>query len=281
GPLCLRGSCKRDPTMKNHRALSVRPCALALSLSVIQMLLAPAGWASDEAVGRLHALFDAAWERELQENPLTASYHGDKRYNALWPDVSQQAREQSHRADRELLEALARIPRGQLPPAEQLNYDLFERQYRERVAAWPYKPFLYGISQRGGVQTLNETTEILGFETVRDYEDWLNRLRTLGGYVDQHIALLKMAIAEKRTQPRVIMERVLPQLQMQRVQDPERSPFYAAFTKFPDSIAEADRKRLQAEARQAIASVVIPAYQRFEQFFRNEYLPACRTSVGI
>jgi prolyl oligopeptidase len=38
---------------------------------------------------------------------------------------------------------------------------------------------------------------------------------------------------------------------------------------------------LQVEGKEAIATVVLPAYRRFEQFFRERYLPASRTTVGL
>ncbi len=241
----------------------------------------PAPQGQSPAVNTLHALFTRAWERDLRENPLAATAAGDKRYNGLWPDLSAQALQESHRANQQVLAQLARIPRQALPPAEQLNYDLFEREYRTRIEAWPFRPHYYSTSQRGGVQTLNETTELLNFATVRDYEDWLSRLRGLGAHVDQHIALLRAAIREKRTQPRVIMERLLDQIDMQIVEEPQRSPFYTPFTSFPDSIAPAGQQRLKIQAAAAIAEVVVPAYRRFQRFFRDEYLPACRETVGI
>ena len=75
----------------------------------------------------LHALFDSAWQRDLEEDPLAATQYGDRRYNNLLPDLSAAAIERSHQLDQKVLENLAKIPRAPLPVAEQLNYDLFER----------------------------------------------------------------------------------------------------------------------------------------------------------
>jgi len=79
----------------------------------------------------------------------------------------------------------------------------------------------------------------------------------------------------------VIMERVAPQLAALTAKDVEANPFYAPFTRIPDSISAAERSRLQAEGRAAVANVVIPAYTRFEKFFRERYLPATRKTDGI
>ncbi|HEU4532019.1 MAG TPA: DUF885 domain-containing protein [Steroidobacteraceae bacterium] len=232
-------------------------------------------------VAKLHALFDSAWQRDLQENPVTASDYGDLRYNDQWGDNSIAAREKSDARDRQVLADLAAIPRASLPPAEQLNYDLFEREYRARTAAFAFKPYQYAITQRDGVQSLNEVTEFIPLQSAKHYEDWIARLNGIGTVIDQTIDLLRAGIREKRTQPRVIMDRIPGQFALHLVAKPEDSPFWAPFRQFPDSVTPADQQRLAAAGRQAIEKNVLPAYRRFNEFFTKEYLPASRQSVGI
>lgn len=229
----------------------------------------------------LHALFDSTWERELRNDPVSATYLGDTRYNDRWTDESVAAIEARHRDDVDTLAALQRIPRAALPPDDQLNYDLFAREYRQRIAVWPFKPWLYAINHQGGIQTLSEIAEIQPLQTAKDYGDYLARLRGVGTLVDQNIELLRLAVAEKRTQPRVIMERVPPQIAAQIVDNPENSPFFAPFKHMPQGIAAAQREQLTAAARGAIADVVVPAYRRLQKEFLDHYLPATRSSVGI
>ena len=47
----------------------------------------------------LHALFDREWEWELSQDPLWASYLGDRRWNDRWPDISQKALDARQRID--------------------------------------------------------------------------------------------------------------------------------------------------------------------------------------
>ncbi|MBU6377289.1 MAG: DUF885 family protein [Gammaproteobacteria bacterium] len=237
--------------------------------------------ATATADARLRALFDASWQQELAADPLLANYLGDNRYNDRWTDMSAGALERRHRHDLDTLAALQQIPRAALSPAAQLDRDLFEREYRQRIATWPFKPYLYAISHQGGIQTLHEVTELLQFRTARDYENWIKRLESLGVLVDQHIALLRQAVSERRMQPRVIMQRIPAQLARQTVARAEDSPFHAPFERFPDGIDAATRERLTAAGRKAIESIVLPAYARLSKVFNEEYLPATRDSVGI
>jgi uncharacterized protein (DUF885 family) len=257
--------------------------ALALAVNSPPALAAPdtAASAPTPAVDALHALFESAWERDLRDNPLLATYQGDARYNDRWPDVSMAALEARHRADAGTLAALRRIDRAALPPAEQLNHELFEREYAQRVAVWRFKPWFYWIDHQGGIQTLHEVAEQLPFVSVRDYEDWIARLRGVGTYVDQHIELLRQAAREGRTQPRVIMERIPPQFAAQVVGRPHDSPFFAPFARMPETIPAIERERLRAAALATIAESVVPAYRRLQRIFASDYLPRTRLSVGI
>ena len=258
-----------------------RPLAVLASI----LLLIAAGSAraapAPSAATALQHLFDDAWEQDLVDNPLSATFYGDVRFNDRWPDVTRAGLDRSHGHDVAALRRLQRIPRAALSPADQLNYDLFKREYGERLAEWPFHAEAYEISASNGVQTLSEVAEVTPFETVGDYEAWLKRLAALPQFIEQTTALLREAAHEKRTQPRVLMERVLPQLAQQAVDKPEDSPFYQPFARFPDKIPAAEGERLAAAGRAVIASSVLPAYRRFDKFFREEYLPACRDSVGI
>lgn len=258
-----------------HSAL---PLLAALAIAALFSAFAAA---SPRAETQLRALFDATWQKELAADPLMANYLGDNRYNDQWTDISAEAIERRHQHDRSTLEALRAIPRTALSPAAQLDYDLFEREYTQRLASSPFKPYLYSINHQGGIQTLHEVTELLQFRTTKDYEDWLVRLERVGTVIDQHIALLEQAAREGRTQPRVIMQRIPLQLAMQNVAKPEQSPFFEPFTRFPEEFDAATRARLSAAGRSAIERVVLPAYARFTKTFNEIYLPSTRASVGI
>ena len=251
---------------------------------------APANLAatSPEAVkARLDRIYDDAWQRWLREDPTLATSIGDSRYNDRWPDLSPAAIKKTHDADQAALAALGAIDSAALAAPDRLNYRIVKFEFERRLALAPFKPSLWWISQLGSVQTptslqaASEIAEISPFATVRDYENWIARLRGFGAYLDQGTELLKAAVREKRTQPRVIMLRIKPQIAAQRVAAPEASPFFAPFTHMPSSISAAERERLIDAGKTAITGVVLPAFARFDRFFNDTYLPACRDSVGI
>lgn len=237
--------------------------------------------ASSDAAAQLHALFKAEWEYTLRESPTFASSLGDRRYNDRWADLSLAAIERRHKHGREVLEKLAGISTDALSEADKLNYTLFRKSYERRIEGHAYRWHLLPLNQRGGIQTANELGDSLRFATVKDYEDWVARLVAFPAYMEQTTALMREGMKTGRVHPRVIMERVPDQIAAQIVDDPNRSLFFKPFQRFPDGISAAERERLAAAAKKAIAEQVVPAFRSFQSFFTKEYLPACTAKIGI
>ncbi|PKM03096.1 MAG: DUF885 domain-containing protein, partial [Gammaproteobacteria bacterium HGW-Gammaproteobacteria-7] len=229
----------------------------------------------------LHALFEADWQRPLEVNPLMASFMGDPRYNDRLPDLSPPARAAEQAAVRASLAALGAIDRSALGEADQLNYDIYHRLLERDIEGFAFPAERMPISQRGGAHLLAvNVLQSLRFTTEKDYRDWLARLRGYGDYLDQTMALMREGMASGWMPAKAIMDRLPAQIAAQRVDDPTQSRFYAPFVDLPDSLPPATRAALQAEAKQAIAGIVLPALARFEVFFNDDYLPASRASVA-
>jgi len=254
----------------------------------IAALLAPLGFmifgtafAAKSANGPLLKLFDTTWQEDLADDPLEATQLGDARYNDKLPDMSIDAITKRNQKNFTRLQALTKMDRTKLEKADQLNYDLFYREIKSRIDVFQFKPWSYAVSTYDGPQLLSQVAEVAPFKTARDYDNWIARINASGVYIDQWIALLTQSAQEHRTQPRVVVQKVLEQIKGQLVSDPEASPFYAPFKNIPASIAAADKDRLTAAGKAAVQNVAIPAFQRFDKFFREVYLPASRDTVGV
>src|SRR5438270_11604600 len=219
------------------------------------------------AAKSLHALFNSAWDQEMQERPEDASELGDRRWNDRWMDRSPEAYARRDQNNHEILAKLAKIDRTQLSKTDQLNYDLFQKRYADRTEQYKIRWFLMSFNKREGPQTSDDLGSSLRFETLKDYEDWLARLRAVPTALDQFTALLREGIKERMVHPRVIMERIPAQIDKQIVGNPTQSGFYKPFKSFPPGFSPADQQRLQQAARQAVEQQVVPSFTKFKQFF--------------
>ena len=165
-------------TVAKPRAL-VRVLAAFLSLCFLYVTAHAQDIGSNPASQALHELFAGEWDYLMEQHPTWASTLGDRRWNDRWSDVSFEAISRRHDHNIEVLAKLGRIERAALSPADQLNYDLFQRDYREEVDGFQFHGYLLPMNQLSGVQTVNELTNSLRFVTVKDYEDWLARLMSL------------------------------------------------------------------------------------------------------
>lgn len=266
--------------------MRLRLCALACVVA----LLSPAGAAPAKPRSRVAAILDAEWQYQLEHSPTFASVLGDARWNDRWDDRSLAAIEADHRHDVALLARLDALPTKGLSEEERLNLDLYRRDVRWWIEAyelgWHLLPVNHmgglpeGIKQPPGVQTAAQLAGALRFQTVKDYDDWLARLRTFGVYVDQHIALMREGVKRKLVHPRVILQRIPAQLDKLLVDAPEKSGFYAPFATLPASVPAAEASRLRAAGAEAVRTQVLPALRRFRAFVVDEYLPAAPEAVG-
>ncbi len=258
-----------------------------LSFTMLLMLLAATVFAQNtnsaknSATIRLYALFDTEWELNLRENPTFASFLGDKRFNTRWTDVSLAAIEKRHQHRIETLAKLKQISRSELSLSDQLNYDLFQKDYEEAIEGNKFKQYLLPVNQGGGIQTADELAALMSFQTIKDYEDWIARLDAFPVYMEQTLSLMREGKKQNVMWAKAVMERIPAQIDKQIVADAEKSSFYAPFKQFPKDISEADQTRLKNLAKESISAKIIPSYKKLKSYFESEYLPASYPKAGI
>jgi uncharacterized protein (DUF885 family) len=240
----------------------------------------PENTATKAPTKSLYELFASEWDYRMEHSPAWASTLGDRRWNDRWPDVSLEAIARDHQHSLDVVRKLKGIDRSALAPQDQRNYDLFQKDYEYDIEEYSYRWYLVPLNQRGGIQTANELADALRFETVKDYEDWVARLRAFPALMDQTIALMREGIRARMLLPKVIMQRIPAQIDKQVVAEPAESLFYKPFRRFPSSVSTDEQRRLADAARATIKADIVPAFQRFRQFFVDEYLPASFDQVG-
>ncbi len=268
-----------------------RAVLLLVMGSIAMLPLTAEAGKRDAPATALHTLIQREWQYQLEHSPTYASVAGDRRWNDRWDDLSLKALEADHQHNLQVVAQLKKLDRKQLSAADQLNYDLFLRDYELWIEEHRFKGYLLpanhlggipeGIKQPPGIQTAYQLADTLRFDTVQDYEEWVARLKGFGTYVDQVMALMREGLRQGRVHPQVILRRMPPQVEKQLVDDPAKSGFYSPFGRFPASIPAAEQQRLAAAGRAAISQGVLPALKRYHQFLTEEYVPRGTEQVGI
>ncbi|GAB2702746.1 hypothetical protein GCM10011495_00330 [Hymenobacter frigidus] len=234
----------------------------------------------------LTGLFNDYWEGRARLFPLVATSQGDNRYNDRLPnDQTRAFRQQQIRFYRRYLNDLLNIDRARLRADDKLSYDIFQYEMRSRIEGLRLNTWMMPFAQFYSLPTtlsqLGAGTGAQPFRTVRDYDNWLARVGRFPVWADSAIGNFRQGARTGVVLPRVLVLKMVPQLQAQVTADATKSLFYGPITRLPANFSEADRARLTAAYQQAIASQLVPTYRKLAEFLQTEYLPRARPTAGL
>lgn len=254
-----------------------------------QAASAPAAPAVPDAAAiakQLDALYAEYWEESLKLNPIQATFVGDARYNDQLPNfLTAEFRQQTHDFTQGWLDRVTAIDASSLQGQARLSYDIFVREQKltleaERFPNW-MQPIQQFYSFANFAAQLGSGQSAQPFKTVQDYDNWLKRGAALPALFDQAIVNMREGMAKGVVQPKVLMQKVLPQLEALIKDKPEDTLFWGPITALPADFPEADKTRLTEAYRTLIGDQIMPAYVRLRTFIADTYLPACRDSVAL
>jgi uncharacterized protein (DUF885 family) len=257
-------------------------CLLAVAM-LIPATAAAANPPADLEARRkaLNDLLHERWEYTMRTSPIYASILGDKRYNDKLDDFSQRAIDDDLEQTRGFLDRFEAIDTAGFPEQEALNKQLMVRDLKMGLEGARFKPWEMPVNQQNGIHIdAPQLVGILSFESVKDYEDYITRLKLLPRLFDQTIEQMRKGMSAGRMPPKILLEEVVTQANGIATTSPDQSPFTHPFDKFPDAVSEADRKRLREGGLAAVRDSVIPAYVKFAAFVRDEYAPKGRAEPG-
>jgi uncharacterized protein (DUF885 family) len=230
----------------------------------------------------LNALFEDYWQDQLKHDPELASTLGDNRYNDQIGDYSVKAVNDALAREENFLTQLAAIDPAGFSDDEKTSRELLLRTFAEDQEAAIFKEWEMPIDQMGGIHTTYpRLVAQLSFTTVKDYDDWIARLRAIHKAFDQVTENMSIGIEDHRVPPKYLLVKALDQVKQLATQKPEDSPLALPLKSFPATIKPAEQERIKTEMLDAIAKQVQPAYLRFARFLEASYIPAGREQPGI
>ncbi len=234
----------------------------------------------------LAALFGKYYEERLQLFPLEATANGDNRYNdLLYADFTDSYRKKQKEFYSKYLTYVTRFDRNELNENDKISYDIFTREMEVSLQGLKfhnnYTPFNQFDGLTLGMGQMGSGDGNQPFKTVKDYEDWLKRMQAFSPWADSAIVYFKKGMDAKYVLPKVLVEKMIVQMDAMVVSDASKSLFFGPINKLPEGFAKADKKRLTDNYSIAINQQVIPSYKKLGDFLRKEYLPKARLTAGI
>ncbi len=229
----------------------------------------------------LKKLLAEEWEYELKEAPEMATIYGDYRYNDKLSDASLEHIRQGAEDSRRFLARFEAIDTTGFPEQEQLDKALMVRNLKEGLESFALKNYEMPVNQMSGLHLeAAQFVQLVPFNTTKQYDDYLARLRQIPRVFDQMIALCEAGRKDGLMPPRFLLEKVPGQARSIGTPAGEANVFASPVKKFPAEVSAADQKRLHDAIVAAVDTQVRPAYAKFADYIEKTYAPAGRTQEG-
>ncbi len=247
----------------------------------------------------IDSLFADYYTFKKHINPLEATKAGFNEYNAQVANyVSAPYQQDLIEKYTMFLNELAKYDSTMVTPSQQLSMGVMEWDCKIKMEGLKNKivviasPMfdmptfeLFPLLQ---IQSLNlYMSQLAGgkslqpFRTVQDYENWLKRIDAYLPFLDTCIVKMKTGISKGVVLPKVIIKRMIPQVEVFVKTAIPQHLFYAPITMMPADFSAEDKSRLTNAYTEMINNKLIPKYKELEDFLVNTYLPAGRETVGL
>tara|TARA_B100000676_G_scaffold272871_1_gene291144 strand:+ start:2543 stop:4336 length:1794 start_codon:yes stop_codon:yes gene_type:complete len=222
------------------------------------------------------------WQNTLNDNPLFASYTGDKRQNNKISSNNIDKFNKNKKSDEQSLKLLRSIDESKLTEENKLNYKLKEFDLLNSIGTREFPTYYLRLNQRGGIQSFYETGNRLVYTSKQDYFDWLERLRQFESNIYNAVEINKEGLSKGHTQPKLVTRGVIAQLKSIIESNIDSNPYMKVFLEADDSFfTETEKANLINEAKNLVQNKINPAYEKLFNFLQDDYLPNSRDSIGI
>ncbi|XQW85270.1 DUF885 domain-containing protein [Thalassotalea piscium] len=204
------------------------------------------------------------------------------RMNGKLPDMSEQGRHRRANYNKTLLTRLSKINVSELTEAEQVTYRLFKYEREAEDKSYQQIDHYFPLTYYSGFHSYFAGAPAnMSFLNKSDYDNYLISLADFPRYNQDHITDMSIAIQKGYTQYCESFKNYHKSISKHLVAQVEKSTFWGPLTTMPSNFSEKDKTYYRHAAKQLIMEKVIPAYQKFYDFFTQEYMPNCRKTAGI
>ncbi len=244
-----------------------------------------------DIVAQLNDIYAAYNQATLELNPVLATFRGIPDYNDRWANtIGNEYRERNRQLQQSFLEQVQAVgaaahAENLLPEQDRLSYEIFMLDRGNALRGMDFPGYLMPINQfrnpTNFYAQLGSGQNAQPFNNEQDYRNFIARTNGFAAFIEQAIVNMRSGMQQNLVQPRILMERVLPQLEAHMVENIEDSLFYQPLNNLPDSIPEEARQSLMTDYSNMISQVLIPSITRLHHFIENEYLDAARDTAGM
>ena len=178
-----------------------------------------------------------------------------------------------------LIEKITSIDRAQLNAANQLDYDLLNRDLRNDFDSFRFKRWMMPVGQRGGPQQdLPQFAESVPFRQAEDWENYVKRMTRLGAAVRDTQSMMEQGLEEGIVPPAAVLEGVVGQFES--VLRGNLNEIDTPLAHMPNSIPAEQQQSLREQARTAKLDALL-ALGEMLTWLKETYIPKGLKSISV
>ncbi|MBL7870810.1 MAG: DUF885 domain-containing protein [Cyclobacteriaceae bacterium] len=248
---------------------------------------------------QVDSLFRAYYNFKLRINPIEATKAGENEYNNQVANyVSDPYQKDLIDNYTRFLNLLSKIDSSQVTPSQWLSLRVMRWDCEVKhegltnklvtmaspifnLPTFELMPLLQIQSLHLYMPQLAGGRSVQPFNTVADYDAWLQRVDAFLPFLDTCMVKMNEGIKTNIVLPKSLIKKMIPQLD-DFIETPiEEHIFYAPIVSMPTEFSDADRDRLTKAYRSMISDKIVPKYKLLQDFLISTYLPAGRETSGI
>jgi uncharacterized protein (DUF885 family) len=235
---------------------------------------------------KLQKVFENYFEERLKLFPLEATSLGDDRYNnILQNDGSTEFLKKKKEFYTKFLEDLSSFTPENLGFEDRISYSILKYILNRDLKAMQFHgelmPFAQFFSLPLTMGQLGSGSGDQPFKSVRDYDNWLQRISAFEVWTDTTISNFRKGIKAGMVLPKALVVKMIPQYESLAQTDTSKNVFYGPVRHFPSQFSKEDRNRLSNAFKKSVNEQLIPSYKKLSVFFGGEYMEAARSTSGI
>lgn len=225
----------------------------------------------------LQALLHDHWEDTMRRSPEWATQLGDRRYDARLADASEGATRDHFEMLRTFLARAEALPQDPLSPADQLTLAVFAETLRGELALEPCVFHRWSVSPgRNALADLARTIDDHPTDSAASLDALRSRVEQMPAAIDQEIDRLETGRTAGLTPGAEAVRRTLAYIDRTLEAPRDTSPLYAPGRDPIDGVDDARRADLAARHAEQVATVLLPAVERYRSYLADTLLPAGR-----
>lgn len=234
-----------------------------------------------QLVRMVEEYFDAS----LSLDPFYAPYFGERRlYDQLGNNLSDDFLNARQALIADYLARSDAFVTSDLSPARQITLAVFRHSLttEQQLGAFPawQLPINQFDSRVLGFWEMASGEGLFPFLTAKDYQAFISRIRQYPGWSDAAVARLQQGAEHGVVLPRVLVERVIAQLDSQLSLPLEQTLFVAPLKDLVKRVGDTDAVAIDAAYRAALNNDLLPAMVRMRDYLKGDYLAKARASSG-